>query len=73
MSRFRTWSADNRYEVAWGYDHAVGLFIQVFDCEAKDPDQPIVDLDELFDDLTWEQMLAIGEKYEVKQDIEESM
>ena len=50
MSRSTKYSADGRYEVAFGHDRICGWYVQVWDKsipEAKNPyDVPIVNLDE---------------------------
>ena len=40
MSRNTAISSNGKYEVAWGKDHACGWFIQVFDLEVEDRDDP---------------------------------
>ncbi|GAB4482608.1 MAG: hypothetical protein Kow00124_31570 [Anaerolineae bacterium] len=49
--------------VAWGMDHAVGWFFQVFDAQQE----CIVDLDALFDGLTLAELRVLLEAFEVRQ------
>lgn len=57
---------NNEYEIAYGRDHAVGLFIQVFDQKRKnDEDEGLVlDMDEMSNPgLTVEKIMEIGDEY----------
>ncbi len=47
--------------IAWGLDHAVGCFFQVFDAEQD----CIVDLDALFDGLTLAELCVLLESFGV--------
>lgn len=53
------------YEIAYGHDHIVGLFVQVFTNErtSEDDDGLIIDLDQTKDGLTGERMVEIAEEY----------
>lgn len=46
--------------IAYGLDHAVGPFVQVFD---TDPDIPTIDLDGLFDGLTIDRLVFVAEQH----------
>ena len=50
MSRYI--ETHGRYTIAYGMDHAVGVFVQVFDSESDDPEIPVIDKDRMFDNLT---------------------
>ena len=70
MSRKRFPAKNPRYEVIVGKDHAVGLFIQVFD----EPDEEgyevlIVDEDQLFTGLTPERAWEVLQEYAQVQDL----
>ncbi len=61
MSRYE--ENTGRYIVAYGMDHAVGIFVQVFDLNRDDAETPIIDLDEVFDGLRGADLRAIARKY----------
>jgi hypothetical protein len=53
MSRYTYRTKDSKI-FAWGKDHACGWFYQIFDLNADDPEEPIVDKDQLWDGITHE-------------------
>ena len=50
MSRYSSKTA-NGLSVTYGFDHACGYFLQVFDNNVNN-DEPIIDVDSLFDGLS---------------------
>lgn len=46
--------------IAYGWDHAVGVFVQVFD---DDDDEPTVDDDALFDGICVADVIATAQAY----------
>ena len=61
----RNTANNGRYTVAWGKDHACGWFVQVFDLHSEDKEIPVVDKDTLFDGLTFDDLLAVADQYDV--------
>jgi hypothetical protein len=63
----RTESQINKYvSIAYGNDHAVGLFLQVFDSRAETEDNDegcVFDEDAMFDNLTAERAQEVINKY----------
>jgi len=47
------------YEIAWGEDHACGLFLQIFDPD--EPDEVLLDLDTMFTGLTLQKLADLIE------------
>jgi hypothetical protein len=62
MSRFV--EKTQRYRIAYGWDRACGVFVQVFDLENPDCEEDLeVDLDYVFDGLTLSKCVEIARKY----------
>lgn len=66
------------YSIAYGLDHACGLFIQVYDkSKANDDDEGLIlDIDQWTDDsLTLEKIVAIADDYnfDLRYEVEESI
>jgi len=65
MTRNVMLSDDRHYLVAWGVDHACGLFVQVWDNTVDNDDGPLTDLDAQLDGLTTDRLLEIADIYGV--------
>ena len=66
MSRYKvtaTIPSGETAEAAYGYDHATGYFIQVFD--PKDEDNLLVDEDSMFTGLGNYKLLALLDHYHI--------
>lgn len=61
--RYEHISPDGRYELAWGFDHACGWFVQVFDSQAEDPEEPIVDEDTVFNETATGDIILVANTY----------
>ena len=62
MSRIE--KQNSEYTLAYGVDHAIGIFIQVFNRSDVDGDEPVVDMDAFSNrGLTPEKIVAIAEEY----------
>lgn len=53
--------------IAYGYDHALGYFFQVFD-DIRDPDMPIIDECSTLTHLTKGKMLDLMQEYNASKD-----
>lgn len=63
MSRYQQYNS--RYEMCYGQDHLVGLFIQIFDLRKKNDEDEglVVDLDQWKDALTPVRMAEVAARY----------
>ena len=69
MSRHTKHNPD--YEIAYGLDHVLGYFVQVFERNSQDDEQPILDLDESRNGLTPERIVSIADDYGIKVELHE--
>lgn len=70
MSRYNKQIEDGRYTVAYGFDHALGYFFQVFDntIEDEDPVGLVIDECSTFTKMGNGKMIELMQKYNVNQD-----
>lgn len=70
MSRYSKQVEDGKYTVAYGFDHALGYFFQVFDntIEDEDPVGLVIDECSFMTKMSNGKMIELMQKYEVNQD-----
>lgn len=70
MTRFTKHDITNSYDLAYGLDHAVGMFIQVSQRGPDGEDEYLIDIDEMSDPgITPERIKEIASEYGFEIDI----